>query len=97
MILHLQKVYFPFMFGISFFFNEFLLSMKNHAFAELCILLVHSYYHSIMDLLFLAVKIEIYPKTGTLVHYNAILCFPATVCFENEQETVLINCSHCHT
>lgn len=49
--------------------------MKNHAFAELCILLVHSYYHSIMDLLFLAVKIEIYPKTGTLVHYNAILCF----------------------
>lgn len=51
MIAHLQKVYFPFMFGISFF-NEVLQSMKNHAFAEICILLGYSYYHSIMDLLF---------------------------------------------
>lgn len=69
-------------------FHEFFQSMKNHAFAELCIVLVHS---CIKDLLFLAVNIEIYPKTGTLVLSNAILCFPATVCFENEEETVLIN------
>lgn len=81
------------MFGISFF-HEFLQSMKNHAFAELCILLVHS---CIKDLLFLAVKIEIYPKTETLLYYNTILCFPATVCFENEEETVLLNYSNCHT
>lgn len=68
--------------------------MKNHAFAKVCIQLVHS---CIKEFLFLLVKIEFYPKTETLLHYNTILCFPATVCFENEQERVLFNYSNCHT